>query len=211
VRAHSLPLEVLAEQGLVGFALLAGALAALIAALWRLARGRGVIATAALGTAITWLLHSFVDWIWTFPAVTASAFVIVGIGLAHGESLLPSRAARASAAVAAAVVVLAFVPTELGGWLLEHGKARWASRLDPISTAPVIAEALQARTADEEVRLLQKAADMEPRVVATQYYLGVAYLNLGRRAEARAQLERARRLDPSNPSVLRALGLAKRQ
>jgi O-antigen ligase len=210
-RAHSLPLEVLAEQGLIGFALLAAALGLLLAALARLAKARDAVATAALGTATVWLIHSFVDWIWTFPAVTASAFAIVGIGLARNGAPLAPRAARSAAAVAAAVVILAFVPTELGGWLAEHGSPRWASRFDPVSSAPVIAEALQARTAQDEVRLLRKAARMEPRVVATQYFLGVAYLNLGRRAEARAQLERARRLDPRNPSVLRALALARRQ
>jgi hypothetical protein len=210
-RAHSLPLEVLAEQGIVGFALLAGALGLLLTALWRLARSRNAVATAALGTATVWLVHSLVDWIWTFPAVTATAFAIVGVGLAHGQARLAPRAARAGAAVTAAVVVLAFVPTELGGWLTEHGDARWAGRFDPVSAAPVIAQALQARTADEEVRLLREAARREPRVVATQYFLGVAYLNLGRRAEARAQLERALRLDPHNPSVLHALALARRQ
>lgn len=210
-RAHSLPLEVLAEQGVVGFALLAGALGLLLASLWRLARGRNAVATAALGAGTGWLIHSLVDWIWTFPAVTACAFALVGIGLARGEELLAPKARRAGAAVAAAIVVLAFVPTELGGWLTEHGDPHWARRFDPVSTAPVIAEALRASTPQDEVRLLQEAARMEPRVVATQYFLGVAYLNLGRRAEARAQLGRALRLDPHNPSVLHALALASRQ
>ena len=208
-RAHSLPLEVLAEQGVIGFALLAAALALLFTALVRLSRSRNAVATAALGTGTCWLVHSLVDWIWTFPAVTATALAIVGIGVAQSDVLLQRRAARASAALVAAIVVLAFTPVALAGWLTEHDRdLSLARRLDPVSTAPVIAAAVHARTADEEVALLRKASRMEPRVAATQYFLGVAYLNLGRRAEARVQLRRALRLDPGNPSIRHALRLA---
>jgi hypothetical protein len=221
VRAHSLPLEVLGEQGLVGFSLLAGALGLLGAALWRGARSRDGIATAALGSGTCWLLHSSVDWIWTFPAVTATAFVIIGIGVSGSTTLLPRRLARGAAAGAAAIALLGFTPVALSSWLAAQAlngssasparDLRWARRLDPVSTQPLIAQALTARSAAAELRYLREAARKEPRVIATQYYLGVAYLNLGRRAEARAQLERARRLDPRNPSVLRALALAQRQ
>lgn len=212
-RAHSLPLAVLAEQGLVGFALLASAFGVVVLALARLARRGNMIATAALGTVTCWLAHACVDWIWTFPSVTAPMFAVAGIGIAGAGTALPVRWARLGAAAATAVALFAFAPIALAGWLTQRALAggdagtslRWARRLDPVSTAPVIAEALRAPTAAAELSSLQTAARMEPRVVATQYLLGVAYLNVGRKAAARAQLDRALALDPQNPSVLAAL------
>jgi hypothetical protein len=219
VRAHSIAFEIAAEDGVVGIALLGGALALLLALLVRVTRLRNAPATAGLGAAVAWLAQACVDWTWTFPAVTAPAFAVVGVALARGHGFLPLARARAAAAVVFAATVLALFPTWLSARLTERAARgetpntaatlRWAERLDPLSTAPLVVRAQLARSAPEQLTALRKAARMEPRVLATQYFLGVLYLNLGEKAKARAQLERTLRLDPSNPSVLHALALAR--
>lgn len=219
-RAHSLPLEVLGEQGLIGFALLAGALVSLAGLLGRGARAGMVTAGAGLGAFTTWLVQASVDWTWTFPAVTVPALVLAGVGAAAtGTRPLAPHLRRAWAPALVALALVVFAPPWVAQWLTDRALAgggvgspstdlRWARRLDPVSTAPVIAQAALAPTADAEIELLRQAARMEPHVVQTQYFLGSALLNTGRRDEARAVFQRALRLDPRNALVARALRLA---
>lgn len=78
--AHSLPLETLAELGLVGTALLMTFLGAIVAALVRSRRRRLALPTtqtAAAGAAVAvWLVHASVDWDWQMPAFTGTALLI---------------------------------------------------------------------------------------------------------------------------------------
>ncbi len=78
--AHSLPLEILAETGLVGALLLLGGLALLALAAVRgvLARPDGY-AAALLAAAAAFALHSLVDWDWDIPAVALPALVFLGL------------------------------------------------------------------------------------------------------------------------------------
>ncbi len=93
--AHSLPLETLDELGVVGFALLVGFLAAILAAGVRAVRRPGGLSraeAAAVTAAFTvWIVHSAVDWDWQLSGVT-------GLALALGAVLLPSGRARRSLA-----------------------------------------------------------------------------------------------------------------
>jgi len=77
--AHSLYLEVLAELGPIGLALVLTMLAAPLAAAV-LARGRPVTAIAAAGYS-AYLVHAGLDWDWEYPVVTLA-------GLACGAALL---------------------------------------------------------------------------------------------------------------------------
>ncbi len=74
---HSLPLQVLAELGIVGWLLLAGALLAIATAGWRRIRagGREPVMVAALGVATAWFVHTSVDWIHLLPGLTGVALV----------------------------------------------------------------------------------------------------------------------------------------
>jgi hypothetical protein len=219
-RAHSLPFEVLGEQGLVGFALLAGALGLVLALLVRGARRALLTATAGAGAFVCWLVQACVDWTWTFPAVTAPAFLIAGIGAA---GVAQHRLARPlPAAIPAAcllLALLAFAPPwyaqrltdeALAGRSSNPGRSlRWAHRLDPVSTAPLIAQAALASSLTEELRSLRAAARLEPRVLRTQYFLGSALLNAGHKTEAHRVFEQANALDPGNAAVARALRLSR--
>ena len=83
--AHNDPLELLAEQGLVGAALLGGAL---LVALYRMLRAygtrrdpvmRGMLFGALAGTTAM-LLHGLVDFPFQIPADAAYFFVLLGLG-----------------------------------------------------------------------------------------------------------------------------------
>ena len=69
--AHNLYLEMLAELGPLGLALLIATLALPLAA-FRQAR-HGALGPAAAGALVAYLLHAAVDWDWEVPAVTIPA------------------------------------------------------------------------------------------------------------------------------------------
>ncbi len=81
--AHSLYLETLGELGIVGFALLVGALAAGVAVgVRRLGAARGAERTALaalLGTLAAFLLGAGLDWMWELTAVTLVGVVALGL------------------------------------------------------------------------------------------------------------------------------------
>ena len=212
-RAHSLPLEVLSEEGLVGFALLAGALAILLGLAAR--RAKHAYAAAALGGAVYWLGHASVDWIWTFPAVGIPFFLVLGIG-ASGDAQdgLPRPLRRSAGIVAILLALFAFAPPWLSARLVSQATSnpasagtdlRWAHRLDPLSPDPLFAEADLATSPAKAIPPLEEAVRMEPRAVEAQYRLGMAFLSAGRRPDARRHLLDALRLDPGDPLILEAL------
>jgi len=94
--AHSLPLQTLAELGLVGFALLAAFVGAVLFALARALQGRGGLRrsqAAAVGAAFAvWLTHSSIDWDWEMPAVTGIALVLGAALFAPGRRRVRTRA-----------------------------------------------------------------------------------------------------------------------
>ena len=112
-RGHSLPLEVLAEDGLVGFALLAAALGVPLFLCARGAAAGRAPPAAAFAGAVYWLGHASVDWLWTIPAVGLVFFLLLGIGTSDAN--LAPRPLRAGpryalAAVSMAVAVFLFAP-----------------------------------------------------------------------------------------------------
>ncbi len=83
VYAYSLYAEVLGELGLVGIALLAGALLTILVTISARARGPGRAPWAAgFAVVLAWALHAGVDWDWQTPAVTALVFAIGGLASA---------------------------------------------------------------------------------------------------------------------------------
>jgi hypothetical protein len=81
--AHSLYIEQLGELGIVGGLLLFTALASILVALARRARGaEREVWAALLAGAVVWAVHAGVDWDWEMPAVTAWVFAAGGLALA---------------------------------------------------------------------------------------------------------------------------------
>jgi hypothetical protein len=83
-QAHSVPLQFLAETGMVGAVLVVGAFGLLLAvglgSVRRLAPGgERLLAAALLAGASAYALHAFYDWDWAIPGVTLPALVFLGV------------------------------------------------------------------------------------------------------------------------------------
>jgi hypothetical protein len=147
---HSVPLQMLAETGLVGALLGMGALIALIAAalsrVRRMPRGRERDLIAALvAAAVAWLVHGVFDWDSDIPAVTLPVLLFLGVAAAHPERLGPRVPRPGSPGVPAGVrplllglasllVCAVAVSAILPAW--SQSKASGALALSATATAP---------------------------------------------------------------------------
>lgn len=123
--AYSLYLETLAELGLVGIVLLAGALLAILTGVGFAGRGSGRPAyAAAFAVILAWALHAGVDIDWQTPALGVPVFALAGLALARprerlkydssrrgpAAALVRVTAAAGRPALALACVAIAIVP-----------------------------------------------------------------------------------------------------
>ncbi len=108
--AHSLELETLAELGLVGALLLAGAFGGVAVAARRLQGADPALAAGLVSGLTVWGVHSAVDWDWEMPALTLLALTLTSVLLAQApprrvpgpRAPRPVRPVDAGAPVAAA-------------------------------------------------------------------------------------------------------------
>jgi hypothetical protein len=147
---HSLEVRVLAQLGLVGAALLAGALLAAAAAALlgprRREREIRALAAGALVVCAYWLAHGSVDWFWEIPGLAAPAIAFLGIaaaigerrppGLAQGKDIRPHPQRRAlviAGSAAAGLVAAAACASLVLPWLAARDVQRALStwRADP--------------------------------------------------------------------------------
>ncbi len=216
-RTHSLPLELLLEEGAIGLLLLLAALIPALALAVRSTRRGELAAAAALAGGVGWLAQASVDWTWTFPAAGIPFFLLLGIG-AGGGSRLGRRAGLAAGAgvavLAATLLALPWFSSRLVDRALADpasatGDLRLARRLDPIAIRPLLAEAALAPTPAEALPPLREAARREPRSVGVRYTLGTELIRAGRKAEGLRELEAARALAPRDPITAAAVETAR--
>lgn len=188
--AHSFPLQLLAESGLIGAVLGIGGIGLLLAAgvrETRLASGRDRLARVALlAAAGAWLVQSLFDWHWEIPGVTLAMLAALCVAAvprpdlraARRPLLSPGLAAGGGALVALALIASAALPAlsesrrldalaESGaGRLAEAAEdADMARRLNPLSVQPLITAASIAVQQGDRPRgllLLREAADLQP-------------------------------------------------
>jgi O-Antigen ligase len=222
---HSVPLQFLAETGIIG-ALLActAGLAALVGCLAAVRRATATERAPALALAIgvlVYVAHSLVDFDWSFIAATAPVLVATGVLLASGRPVSRRRDSLALAPVglllAAAVGISLAAP-----WLSERkvndayaalgqnraaaglDAANAARSLDPLSLDPLFARA-NAQTMlgdlDGARASLVRAVELQPLDADAWYELGAFELQVaGRPNAALRYLERATELDPFGPA-----------
>ena len=123
--AHNLYLEVLAELGPVGLALVLIALATPLVALG--SRDRSPVVAAAGAAWIAFLLHAALDWDWEIPAVTGTAIalgfvVIAGTRVASPRPLAGRRV----------IALVALVPLVVAAGLAHLGNQAAASADDAL-------------------------------------------------------------------------------
>ena len=222
--AHSLYLETLAELGPLGLALVAGAVAAIVAAAVRV-RGQP-LAAGAFGAVVAFLVHAGVDWDWEMPAVTCTALACGAalVVLARGEQgstapwQLRAGGLALTVALGAAAVVglvgngaIAASVSELrsGDYASAEQEARRASRWAPWSAEPwrVLGEVRLRRGERERARAaLREATERDPR----NWVLWAELASASEGAARRDAVARALALNPRwwTPSQLRELGRA---
>jgi O-antigen ligase len=218
-------MQLLAETGLIGFALVA---AMLVAAALALARGwRGATAderraasALAAGSAVM-LTQSAVDWLWLIPGLIGLALLSLGLAVAivarpreatelRARATPPVRAVPVLAALLVASLVLSdlYVRTARAepGATSAHRSAlaRTAGRLDPFSVTPRYLEAgaleEQGHRAAARAKLLA-ALELEPRSFVTLGLLGDLETRAGHPAAAKAYYRRALARNPRDTGL----------
>ena len=185
---HNMPLQFLAETGIVGTLLVSGALGFLLfCALDRLRampRGRERdLGAALLAAAAAWLVHGLVDWDWDIPGVTIPALLFLGVLAAapwaprRRQPAMRSATGTRGLALALACVCAGLVIVSAGLPMVADQKA---SAAQAVST-DAGAEELQDAAANADL-----AARLDP--TAVRPLLAAAAL-----AEGRGRLLDARR------------------
>jgi hypothetical protein len=216
LQPHNVPLQFLAETGIVGAVLGMGALGFLLFA--ALARVRGMaagrerdLAVALFAGAVAWLIHGVVDFDWDIPGVTIPALVFLGVLAAvpvRREARSPlATVARDGGPVAARAAALAVICLALGLVIVSALLPAWA---DSKAT-----DALAVTTHAGEPELQNAAAEAEagarldPTAVSSLLAAADLAQNRGRLVDARRYLLQAADRQPYDATVWRRLlGLA---
>ena len=195
---HSVPLEWLAENGLVGLVLAGGAIVLLLAAgvrALRRAHGADRAARAALlGAGGAWVVHLPLDWDWDIPALTLPALACLAVLAA---APLPPRPPRTAPGVRVAVTVAGALAACLVA----------LSALLPALARERTSEALAA-AADGSPQALERGAGsaeaarrLDPLSVRPLFAAATLAERRGRYAQAAEFLAEAARRQPENPAV----------
>jgi hypothetical protein len=218
--AHSQPLRLLAETGLIGtglFALWLVALAVAIAGRARLATAaeRTVIAgLAAAGTVV--VAQSAVDWLWLIPALFGLAVLALGLAARDdGDVEVPGPwrlAPRVLLGLACFAAILSVGALFLSGIYVRKAReqaltspqaslssARTAATLDPVSVTPLYLQAAALETEGDRGAARDKLLDavkLERDNFVTLGLLGDLEERAGNEATARHYYQRALALNP---------------
>jgi hypothetical protein len=220
---HSVEMTMLSELGLPGIllfvAFVAGALVAILRAR-RLGAATAALVATVLASAAYWLVHASVDWFWSYPAVTAPVIFALGVAAApvcvRSESGDLARAWRFGFAGAAGLVALSMIPFFLSETYANRGirtgtadpeaayaDLRRAADLNPLSSFPLIAEAVIAQREGDRARALSALDEAESRNPDDwqPYYMEAQLLKTAAKARARTALAHARALNPRDEDV----------
>src|SRR6266511_2112283 len=208
---HSLPLQLLTETGLVGFALFAGAVTAAALAV---RRERALLFVAAL-----FALGVLYDIHWDFTAAGAVAFATLGVLLARGERRAgrePLWAAGVAALALAGLYSLgapwladrrlddAYAAVARGDLVTAVDEAERARSLDPVSVEPLFALGYVQDAQGQFNRARDyyaRAVEGQPENREAWFLLGMLEYDVERYDDAYERFNRVYALDPHGPHV----------
>jgi O-Antigen ligase/Tetratricopeptide repeat len=196
---HSLPLQVLAELGLVGVLALLAFIGAVFAGLWGQARrakesaAPRFVAVGAGGAFVAWLSHTSVDWLHNLPGVTGIALCAAAALVAPWSSAVGSRRLTTGRIVAVAAASVAAIAAAYSVGRLAIADQYRIDARDELRSDPV-----------EALRLANQSLGFYDQSLPALYVKGAAYARLGRYRAARRAILRATRLEPHD-HVPRAL------
>ena len=199
---HSLPLQVLAELGIVGGVLFAAAFLLIAAGAWRRIRdgGRAPVVVAGLGVVVAWLVHTSVDWMHLLPGVTLVALLGAAVLLRPVEAphvraddaddeepvrggARPTRARLATAVAVGVVITVAALSLSRQGL-----SERYTER----------AQAALAGDPERAIVEANRALRLDREAIAAYYAKAAALARFGEGDGARAVLLDAARREPRN-------------
>ena len=226
---HSLVLRAFSQTGLVGGGLFLGFTAAgLVAAVRPRHRPTGLtnaIAAASIASAVYWLVHGSLDWLWEIPVLAAPALGMLALASRLGQPPVGgsgsirfrSLRARAASLVLGAAALGSYFFPGLAASELERAVAAWptapeqassrldrARRLNPLSERPDVVAATLAQRAGQPDRArlaFENALKRNPDDWFIHLQLALLDAAAGRQTEALASLRRAEALNPLEPAI----------
>ena len=194
---HSVPLQHLADGGILGLGLflafVAAAAAACVCALRRLHGPERAAAVALVAAPLAYLLHALVDYSWDFLAVTAPTLFALGVLVGAGRRARELRR-RPPLAIAAALLAGAMLVSFASPRLSERSLRESDRALDENDFGDALASALHARS-------------FNPYSTAPVLALAHIAQRQGFPESAEKRYAQAVRLQPENPETWYALGI----
>jgi hypothetical protein len=213
LQPHSVPLEFLAETGLVGAGLAIGGVLLLLVgaagALRRLVPGpERAMAAALFAGSVAWAFHCLYDWDWDMPGVTLPALVFAGVLCARSaraperpgavsQDGVPGTRGLGTLGRAAAVGAAALV---LGTAAISAALPSWANSESSNALASVSRQASPGALRDAQASA-DFAARLDPLSADPLFAASSLALRRGRILQARSYLLRAAGRDPDNVEV----------
>jgi O-antigen ligase len=209
---HNFALQALAETGVIGFLLLAGAVVCGVLAVRRRLHDDAAVALAIC--ALAYVAQILIDVGYDFVAVSAPFFMVVGVLLADGKEPMARREPvwALGALLVAAAAVLSFAAPHVAQHKVDEAVASGNPELaaqahswNPLSIVPLQTEAaLEASLGNtaKALRLYRQAVDTQPENPAAWVQLGLFQLDVENDAcAAYRSLGRAYALDRYDPVV----------
>ncbi len=227
---HSVPMQFLAETGLVGLLLAYGGIGALLwAAVARVRRLEGGrerdCAVALLAAAVAWLAHGAYDWDWDIPGVTLPPLLFLGVlaagprgrgvrpDVVAGLAVSPARRGvffldpdretrvRPGSVVSVAVLTLALFAYATSAVLPAWSSSKADAAQEAVGGTQVSADELRRAAAQADL-----AARLDPLSVEPLLVSATIATRRGRTLEARQALLDAVRRQPESARAWTQLG-----
>ena len=222
---HMLPLEVLAERGLVGGVLFGGFLCVcLLAGLRRRYSNLDPESKAQIGALLAavayWFVHSSAEWFWQIPAITLPVIVYLALLAAPWRQSEPGPLqwpARLGIAVVAVLAIAAVTPLYAANYYLERsyaaedpdvalqaaGRAREFNPVDPTIPQREAEVAAQIGKNDRAETAYRETIRLNPEHFAPYTLFAEYHLVRGNHPEALSLYKKAQARNPLNNDINR--------